>query len=98
MQFLQRLLASKSVLFVGTSLSDVYVRRILEETRYLSSGAGMPHYAICPRLGPVRSKFWRQRFNITVISYDPANEDLSSYEAAVVAVLASIGDRLGKET
>ena len=46
MQFLQRTLMSSSVLFLGTSLSDDYLRRILEEVAVLTGGLGMQHYAI----------------------------------------------------
>jgi len=95
MQFLQMLFMSKSILFVGTSLSDVYIRRTLEETLYLSGGFGMPHFAICPRLGPIRSNLWLKRFNISVIHYDSDSDDPASYQA-VVNVLDKIYNRLQK--
>jgi hypothetical protein len=96
MQFIQVLFISKSLLFVGTSLSDLYVRRMLEEIRYLSGGVAMPHFAICPRPGPILSRSWRERFNVSVIPYDHEDERAASYEAAVVGVLSQITDGLRK--
>jgi hypothetical protein len=68
MQFLQRLFATTSVLFVGTSLADPYIRRILEETMFLTEGVGMPHYAVLPLTGTVHARLLRDRFNIHVLA------------------------------
>jgi SIR2-like domain len=70
-QFLQRLLMAKSVLFIGTSFTEPYVLRLLEETRFLTAGIGLQHFALLPKAGPIRSRLLRDRYNVTVISYDP---------------------------
>lgn len=88
MQFVQRALLSRTFLFVGSSLNDTYVRRVLEETRYLTGGVGMPHYALMQNPGPIKSKQLRDRFNITPIAYDPS--EWPSPQAAVVEIVKQI--------
>lgn len=72
MHFLQLVFMSRSVLFIGTALGDAYLRRILEESAYLTGGAGMPHYALKSKSegGEILTKVLRDRFNITVIQYN----------------------------
>lgn len=86
MQFLQRIFMSKSILFVGTSLGDVYIRRFLEETTFLTEGVGMLHFAILPNTGSIRSRLLRDKFNIHVITYDLADFD-GDHQAAVERIL-----------
>ncbi len=74
MQFIQRLFMSKTVLFLGTSLQDVYIRRFLEETRYLTKGVGMPHFALIYRAGNIQARLLRDRYNVTVISIEDWSE------------------------
>jgi len=71
MHFVQRVFLSNSILFMGTSLNDVYIKRILEETRFLSGGLGLPHFALfLEEVGPIRSRFLRDRYNVTTIRGD----------------------------
>jgi hypothetical protein len=74
MQFLQRLFVSASILFVDTSLGDEYVRRILDETMFLTRGAGMPHYAIQRFTGPIHADLLRRRFNLHVMTAESDEE------------------------
>ncbi len=67
MQYIQRLFMSHTVLFIGSSLRDLYIRRILEEISYLTDGFGMPHFALLYQPGKVESRMLRERFNVTVI-------------------------------
>ena len=88
MTFLQRVVLSRSVFFVGSSLQDIYLRRILEETTYMTGGVGMPHFALLPNPGTIRSRLLRDRYNIIVVPYDP--DSYSSHEEAVVETLSGI--------
>jgi len=75
MTFMQRIILSKSIFFLGSSLQDIYIRRIFEETNYLTKGVGMTHYALMPNIGSIQSRLLRERFNIEAISFDPNNSD-----------------------
>jgi len=75
MAVVQRIILSYSILFIGSSLSDVYLRRILEETTYMTGQTGMSHFALLPNVGPIRAKLLRDRYNINVIRYDLQNGD-----------------------
>ena len=88
MQFLQRLFLFASVLFVGTSLKDAYLRRILDETMFLTRGVGMPHYAIQVFTGPIHAQLLRERFNIHVMTA-PSDE-------AIPDILTQIGERAAR--
>jgi hypothetical protein len=90
MTFLQRLILGHSILFIGSSLSDVYMRRILEETTYITGGVGMPHFALLPNPGSIQSRILRDRYNIRVISYNPGPE--GDHEPAVLEVLSGLKD------
>ncbi|MBL8681619.1 MAG: SIR2 family protein [Myxococcales bacterium] len=70
MSFLQRMLLGHSILFLGSSLSDIYIRRVLEEVTYATEGVGVPHFAVMPNVGTIQRKILRDRFNVRVISYD----------------------------
>lgn len=92
-QFLQRLLMAKSVLFIGTSFTEPYVLRLLEETRFLTAGIGLQHFALLPNTGRIRSRLLRDRYNVGVINYDPkrlhAGEVLTvprGYEGHAIAI------------
>lgn len=67
MQFLQRVLMSTTVLFLGSSITDIYLRRLLEETVVLTGGLGMQHYAVLIDCGPIRARLLRERFNVTPV-------------------------------
>lgn len=88
MTFMQKLLLSHSVLFFGSSLSDIYMKRILEEITFMTGGVGMPHYALLPYCGPIRAKLLRERYNITAISYDPMME--GSHDKTLASILERI--------
>jgi hypothetical protein len=89
MTFLQRLVLSRSLLFIGSSLNDLYIRRLLEETTFLTGGIGMPHFALLPNPGPIRARLLRDRFNIIALGYDPAAYN-GSHETAILKMLDGI--------
>jgi len=91
MEFLRRLFSVRSVLFLGTSLTDTYVRMMLEEIAWLTKNSGPPHYALVPGIGRIQSKLWRDRYNVTPLSYDCS--DKSSHEATVSQFLTALAKR-----
>jgi hypothetical protein len=92
MSFLQRVFMGRSILFMGSSLTDVYLRRILEETTYTMGGAGMPHFAVLGGTGSIRAKLLRDRYNIHVITYDRAFH--GDHGQALQMILATIQNEL----
>jgi hypothetical protein len=91
MTFLQRVILSRSILFVGTSLQDIYMKRILEETTYMTGGVGMPHFAILPNPGSIWTRLPRDRYNITVIGYA---SDGRNHSEAVAGILRRIDNAI----
>lgn len=83
MEFLRRQFATRTLLFLGTSLSDTYVNMMLEEICYVTSGVGLPHYALMFDCGPVRARMLRKRLNVTPIVIEP----VPSHEDAVIDFL-----------
>lgn len=92
-QFLQRLLTAKSVLFIGTSFTEPYILRLLEETRCLTAGVGLQHFALLPHAGIIRSRLLRDRYNVSVINYDVAACD-SQHAIAIQDLLDGIANRM----
>jgi hypothetical protein len=76
MSFLQRIFVSNSILFIGSSLNDQYIKRIFEETAFVTQGVAMQHFMFSFKMGPIRRRILRDRFNIRVI-------DLESYHEVV---------------
>jgi hypothetical protein len=72
--FLEQLFSTRSVIFVGTSFGDIYIRLLLERLRRDTYDSGPQHYAIMANVGPIRSKLLRDRYNIWPVSY-PLNGD-----------------------
>lgn len=88
MAFLKRLVLSHSFLFIGASLLDFYTRRILEETSYMTRGAGLPHFAILPNVGSVQSKILLDRYNIQAIPYRLTNE--ADHKPRILEILEAL--------
>lgn len=91
-QFLQRLLTAKSVLFIGTSFTEPYILRLLEETRFLTAGVGLQHFALLPYAGRIRSRLLRDRYNVSVITYDPV--DCGGHAVAIQNLFEEITSRM----
>jgi hypothetical protein len=87
MSFLQRIFVSTSILFIGTALADQYLRRLLEETTFMTQGVAMPHFAIMVRTGPIEKRLLRDRFNIRII-------DPGSY-ADIAPLLKNLAEKVG---
>jgi hypothetical protein len=91
MDFLERLYSSKTILFVSTPFNEYYIRRMLEQARYVTGGTSVPHFAILRGIGPVQRKVLQDRYNVTAISYDPKTH---TSEAAVTDALTEIKQRV----
>jgi hypothetical protein len=90
MAVVQRIILGYSILFIGSSVSDVYLRRILEETTFMTGQTGMAHFALMPGVGPVRAKLLRDRYNINVIPYELKDGDHAAALGAILDQLAMI--------
>lgn len=96
--FLQHLLTAKSVLFIGTSFTEPYVLRLLEETRFLTAGIGLQHFALLPDAGRIRSRLLRDRYNVAVISYDPEKYgEYGGHAMAIQKLFEEITSRMAAE-
>lgn len=91
-QFVQRLLTAKSVFFIGTSFTEPYILRLLEETRFLTAGVGLQHFALLPYAGRIRSRLLRDRYNVSVITYDPVK--CGGHAAVIQNLFEEITSRL----
>ncbi len=87
-QLFHRLLTAKSVLFIGTSFTEPYILRLLEETRFLTAGIGLQHFALLPYAGHIRSRLLRDRYNVSIITYDPTK--CGGHAAAIENLLEQI--------
>lgn len=69
--FLTTLFGSKTVLFVGTSLTDFDLLLLLDEMRTAFKGYGSFHYALMPQQGAgrIRRKRFERDYGIQIITY-----------------------------
>lgn len=71
---LNTIFITKTILFVGTSLSDVDVKLILESVSESFSGKGPGHYCLLPQNGiaDAEVEHWRDLFGIHLLRYKPS--------------------------
>lgn len=79
---LQSLFTTKTVLFLGSSLSDPELKLLLSFIHSSFHGGGPTHYALLSEkdLNPVEAESWRKNFNIQIIPYSPENNHEQVYE------------------
>ena len=71
---LQSLFTTKTVLFLGSSLSDPELKLLLSFIHSSFHGGGPTHYALISEaeMNSVEAESWRKNFNIQIIPYSPA--------------------------
>ncbi|WP_026765133.1 SIR2 family protein [Sediminibacterium salmoneum] len=72
---LQSLFTTKTVLFLGSSLSDPELKLLLSFIHSSFHGGGPSHYALISEeeMNSVEAESWRKNFNIQIIPYSPAS-------------------------
>ena len=73
---LQSLFTTKTVLFLGSSLSDPELKLLLSFIHSSFHGGGPSHYALIAenQINSVEAESWRKNFNIQIIPYSPDND------------------------
>jgi NAD-dependent SIR2 family protein deacetylase len=87
MQFLEQLFSTRSVVFIGTSLGDTYIRLLLERVRRNTFAGAPQHFAILSNVGRIRSRLLRERYNIWAVSYTPNGGDHTTPIEQLFAIL-----------
>lgn len=80
---LQSLFTTKTILFLGSSLSDPELKLLLSFIHSSFHGGGPTHYALISEneINYIEAEGWRKNFNIQIIPYSPANnhEEVSEF-------------------
>lgn len=80
---LQSLFTTKTVLFLGASLSDPELKLLLSFIHSSFHGGGPTHYALISEkeMNNVEAESWRKNFNIQIIPYSPdkGHSELSEF-------------------
>jgi NAD-dependent SIR2 family protein deacetylase len=95
---LKTLLTWKTFLFVGHSLRDSDLLRLMDEARIRFGKKFGPHYAILPRSevdGTFR-EYLKDVLSIECIPYDVDESDTRSHERNIVDILKSIAGKVAK--
>lgn len=73
---LQSLFTTKTILFLGSSLSDPELKLLLSFIHSSFHGGGPTHYALISEkeMNNVEAESWRKNFNIQIIPYSPENK------------------------
>lgn len=79
---LQSLFTTKTILFLGSSLSDPELKLLLSFVHSSFHGGGPTHYALISEtdMNQVEAESWRKNFNIQIIPYSPQNRHEQVYE------------------
>lgn len=79
---LQSLFTTKTVLFLGASLSDPELKLLLSFIHSSFHGGGPTHYALISEaeMNNVEAESWRKNFNIQIIPYSPVNNHIEVSE------------------
>ncbi|MBI4447318.1 MAG: SIR2 family protein [Acidobacteria bacterium] len=89
---LSTLIATKTLLFVGYGMRDPDLTLILSENQSVFQGYGRRHYAIMADARNVITRSLKDRFNISVLSYDSADNH-AALQPFLVSLKKSIGSR-----
>lgn len=75
-EHIRTLLRTKTLLFVGFSLSDPDLRLILEQEQAVWGGHANIHYALmnAGELNPIVQREWERDYGIQILPYEPSNE------------------------
>jgi len=65
---LKYILSNKSIFFLGFSFRDPNIDFMLQEIFSSYNGSSIPHYAVIPDIGELKSAFFWENYNIKVIS------------------------------
>lgn len=60
---------------------------MLEETAFMTKGVGLPHFAILPGAGPIRSRLLRERLNIHVLASKIDHADVPNVLERIVELV-----------
>ena len=73
---LQSLFTTKTILFIGSSLSDPELKLLLSFIHSSFHGGGPSHYALISEaeMNSIEAESWRKNFNIQIIPYSPADD------------------------
>lgn len=65
---------TKTILFVGFSLSDPEIQLLLSSLHNAFQGSGVYHYALVPRteFSATEASHWRKNYNVECIVYEPS--------------------------
>lgn len=79
---LQSLFTTKTILFLGSSLSDLELKLLLSFIHSSFHGGGPTHYALISEneMNNVEAESWRKNFNIQIIPYSPENSHIEVSE------------------
>lgn len=74
--YMQQILLSKSILFLGFSLTDPDLLLILDELRVCFRDDTPPHFALMDkmRLSPIKAERFRRDYNFNIIEYLPSSD------------------------
>ncbi|WP_343570395.1 SIR2 family protein [Sphingobacterium sp.] len=79
---LQSIFTTKTILFVGSSMTDPELKLLLSFIHSSFHGGGPTHYALISKesINPVEAESWRKNFNIRIIPYDPKDAHIEVFE------------------
>jgi hypothetical protein len=79
---LQSLFTTKTVLFLGSSMSDPELKLLLSFIHSSFHGGGPTHYALISEkeMNQVEAESWRKNFNIQIIPYSPEDNHKEVHE------------------
>lgn len=66
---IKRVFTDCTLFFYGYSFRDPSISHLLMELMADTAGTARPHYALMPEFGTIARDYWRENFNVRVISY-----------------------------
>lgn len=94
---LNAIFITKTVLFVGCSMTDPDINLILETVTESLLGKGPPHYALVPEreAKAAYAEFWRDFYGIRLLQYD-ATKDHPEIETFLIKLKQAVESRIKK--
>jgi SIR2-like domain len=72
--FLNSLLSTKILIFIGFSLSDPHINLILDNIRSINNGLPLSHYVLLNENSKFRISSFEKKYGVKIISYTPSDK------------------------
>lgn len=93
-QTLKTMLLTKTVIFIGFGLSDPDFDYIRDKITTTYGGSQIVHYAIMPDMEEDEKRYWKEQYNIRILSYQTLKNGLQQDHSGLLELIQELGEAI----